>query len=258
MPKKQDCRFCTSKFWKKDMGLHTYACVREKYKDRAGCLVHFSSRDMNNNVYEMYAMIENDCTFLDIDQFLKFMWCECCGHLSKFTQMKVVNSTEAKNTTNENTTTVEETTKVENITISDEPYTDEDGNFIDPSEISKSVLLSTYNSGDYFLYEYDYGFTTDVLMGIISKNEKISKTKNIILLYRNEQPNTKCATKLCTNQTVMHHYDKSYCKPCFTKFKKTVQYENVELKISNSPRTGTCGYQNTKKHQCGIVEICYS
>jgi hypothetical protein len=143
-------------------------------------------------IYYIYAIIDGNSKFRDIDKYMRETWCECCEHLSLFYKKR---------------TTI----------------------------IKKSELISEYKKGDKFRYEYDMCSTTIIYFEIIEKLEG-EKNKKIINIIRNEEPKIKCV-KCKKKSEYIDRMGESYCNTCSKKVETELN------KITNSPRTGICGYE---------------
>jgi hypothetical protein len=130
-------------------------------------------------------------------------------------------------------------------------------------KIKNSTLISKYPNQSTFLYEYDYGSTTQVFfefIEILNLNKKTKTKQPIELLLRNDPPYIKCYS--CDKNSVFYYEDMSFCredsygfyleKPKEIKetkvIKKTKEPKEIRIQkeyllpILNSPRSGVCGY----------------
>jgi hypothetical protein len=79
------CNQCNKEYCKNRFLTHYNKCIL-KNSNLTGYIVKFLSRsDITNELYYIYASIGTKCEFSNIDKFLRETWCECCGHLSTFT-----------------------------------------------------------------------------------------------------------------------------------------------------------------------------
>src|SRR5947209_8214329 len=91
------CKYCKGEFDKSKMTQHLKHC-----KERAASLKATSSEDgeksklfhlvvegCDHPMYWMHLEVPEDQTLLDLDEFLREIWVECCGHLSEFRIGKV-------------------------------------------------------------------------------------------------------------------------------------------------------------------------
>ena len=93
-------------------------------------MVSFRANGVTGKYYFIYALIGTNTKFSNIDKFLRDKWCQCCNHLSEFNK------------------------------------------YIEPrkhKKITKTKLISNFNEGDRFIYEYDFGSTTTIFIDILKK-----------------------------------------------------------------------------------------
>jgi len=110
-------------------------------------------------------------------------------------------------------------------------------------EIGKARKLKDFSAGDYFMHEYDFGSTTEILITIVGEITRPAQKDAVRLLARNVPPQPICA--LCTKPAeyicieCMCDYDNPfYCKECGGKH----EHDDMLMPLTNSPRMGTCGY----------------
>jgi hypothetical protein len=111
-------------------------------------------------------------------------------------------------------------------------------------EIDMNEKLSDILSpGQTWLYEYDFGSTTELLLKVVSEFKGTLKKGKVEILVRNEAPQIICnqceksATTICTECI----YDNQgwLCDDCA---RKHYCDEEMFLPVVNSPRTGVCAY----------------
>lgn len=88
MPKKVECDYCKKKFGCKLIIYHYEECIIKKHINDSGFILRFFSHGIFGNIYFIYAIVGLKCDFMHIDSFLRKKWCECCNHLSFFTNLK--------------------------------------------------------------------------------------------------------------------------------------------------------------------------
>jgi Plasmid pRiA4b ORF-3-like protein len=159
--------------------------------------------------------VKTNATMRQLDEFLRRIWLECCGHLSSFE--------------------IGETRYV--VAMSD--------GFFEPDERSMNARVSAALPpvGGTFQYEYDYGSTTLLRLKVVAQRHAPSRPNVVRLLARNESPVWNCsecgepASSLC-----------SYCVyecPAFLCEEHLDAHscdEEALLPVVNSPRMGVCGY----------------
>jgi hypothetical protein len=168
-----------------------------------------------NSEYWLYAEMPATATLRNLDQFLRNIWLECCGHLSAFkiagTQYSVETAAEAGDP------------------WSAPPW----------EERNMDVPIGKVLRPDLkFTYEYDFGSTTQLALQVGGEREGQAPQQRVRLLARNDPPQILC--ELCQKKPaawieVWHDYIWS-CEKCCKNTEEGV------LPVVNSPRVGVCGY----------------
>lgn len=212
---KGECRFCYKTFSGRGIGRHLLACAAKKEKDEVltgkkseGYIYHL--RISAWGIYWIHIEMEGTATLLDLDDFLRGLWLECCGHLSQFTIHGVMYSS----------------------------YEEQDDFWGDAPKSMDIPLVDVLDLKDKFEHEYDFGSTTELALQVLSIR-KGSINEPVKILARNDPPVFKCekceriATQLCSLCM------EDYCDNCIEAHKCG---EDYVMPLVNSPRTGVCGY----------------
>ncbi len=157
-----------------------------------------------------------------LDQFLRDIWLECCGHLSAFTIGHVRYELDTGGI--------------------DGMWTDFFGGPRQPPRTMKTSLQTALQPKEKFYHEYDFGTTTELTLKWIGVAESAFKNKPVHVLARNNPPEYLCvqcqqpATDLCVECV----YDGKglFCD----KHARAHKHDDMLMPIVNSPRTGECGY----------------
>jgi len=243
-PKRQmsrgSCHLCGKEFSKNKIGLHLEECwtnltMKEEHDPRTLAPTRFfrlfvEARDEPK--YWLHLDIRADATLEDLDDFLRRIWLECCGHLSAFT----INAADGGETRYR----------------WEPPGGFGDDDFFDrldtvfgmPREIRMDIALAdTLSPGLTFEYEYDFGSTTELKLRVLSEHEEPTRRKNLRVLARNDPPFNPCLE--CGQPADwIGTYGGSYetrtiCDACTEK----KGFGDAQLlPLVNSPRTGVCGY----------------
>lgn len=161
--------------------------------------------------YWMHLKTLANTKLIDLDDFLRDTWVECCGHLSAF--------------------------EIQGIRYSSSPMTEYN------EKGMGRKLEDILNPGIKFFYEYDFGTTTELALRVVSEGEAEVRGKTIQLLARNEPPSIACdncgniATHVCAG--CIYSEDGWVCDECANEHDCG---ENMLLPVVNSPRVGMCGY----------------
>lgn len=166
--------------------------------------------------YVLIVEMSGNQSLEDLDDYLRNIWLECCGHLSAFT-------------------------------IEGETYDSCPDVFTfpgeEPNEEMPEVKLSEVLSpGLKFTYEYDFGSTTDLELEVLDLRETFEKRPTSpVLLMRNKAPQYKC--EVCNKPaTIISSMDGTLCCSACAKTEDEDDDEFYGLPLVNSPRTGVCAY----------------
>jgi hypothetical protein len=149
-----------------------------------------------NKGYWLYFSVPVEATLLAVDDFLRLIWCECCGHLSAFRRGH--------------------------------------------SEVSMSRKLSLFIVGDTLSYEYDFGSTTWITITVVDELLRQPQKEKARLLARNAPPPEKCVRCGAPATQINSWGEGVFCNRCAKKLEED-EREGL-LPITNSPRSGECGY----------------
>jgi hypothetical protein len=225
MGKKQSkgkCFLCNSIVAKAGMPKHLQSCLQknvisEKILDdnrkpqKEKKFFHILVEGYNYPEYWMHLKISDDARLKDLDDFLRGIWLECCGHLSAF--------------------------KIQGTSYSSSPITE-----YDEKSMSRK-LGDILGQGIKFSHEYDFGTTTQLALKVVSEREAIIIGKTIHLLARNEPPSITCnnCKNIATHVCVQCNYSEKgwLCDKCSHEHDCG---EDMLLPVVNSPRVGMCGY----------------
>jgi hypothetical protein len=224
------CRLCGRTFGKRAMVRHLAACAgrtaeaagTSKSKKRPPLLL--LAEGYPPAVYWMYLAADAKATLTDLDDFLRDIWLECCGHMSEFE-------------------------------IAGERYSPcepGDGYEAESTDVRLTdVLLGV----KHFTHEYDFGSTTQLRIKVLQTQlpplppdaDAPTPVDEIRLLARNAAPAFECcvcgaaATRIRVNS---YEPDSTYyCDACAEKLEADEDEGEVYfLPLVNSPRTGVCGY----------------
>ncbi len=85
---KSVCLLCKSEFTEKGMGRHLSACLKKPSPKTKNSLTKkycfLSVRDVFNRDYFLFLLVAQSATLEDLDEYLRKIWLECCGHMSSF------------------------------------------------------------------------------------------------------------------------------------------------------------------------------
>ena len=216
------CTFCNDTFAKAAIAKHLDSCLekqarfkrlkaRQKSQLQNKTFFHLLVEGQESPEYWLQLQAPSHARLVDLDNFLRLIWLECCGHLSAFT-------------------------------IEDHRYSVRPMEEFDEKDLGTS-LGKVLSPGMDFNYEYDYGSTTYLALKVLAEKQNTLRGRSIHLLARNESPAMECSEcgKMATQICAICQWSEEawYCDKCF---KYHACGEDMFLPIVNSPRTGVCGY----------------
>ncbi len=116
------------------------------------------------------------------------------------------------------------------------------------AELDMNVELGkVLKVGQKFLYEYDFGSTTELALKVVAEREGVVKededADDIQVMARNNPPVIPCrACGKPATQVAAGYYDAEDGALCDKCAKKSEYGEDMLLPVVNSPRVGVCGY----------------
>jgi hypothetical protein len=173
--------------------------------------------DQDVGIYWLDLEIKASTNLLELDQFLRDIWLECCGHLSAFEINR------------------------EQYPVPYEGYKE----VADHSMDMKAAKVLT--SGLMFSHEYDFGSTTT--LGIKVVGERTGRFENGLRLLSRNNPYQwhccKCETSAAWINT-QEMYDTDNPFYCDTHMNEHPENDYAFLPVVNSPRMGVCGYSGER------------
>ena len=227
------CKYCGKEYAKAGMLRHLQACKERKNSlskeiGKRRCR-YFEIVISDKYLKEYWLIIEanENTTLKELDEFIRDIWVECCGHLSMFTCNDVQY----------------------------ESCPDTDSFWGMSSKNMNFRLKDVVEVGDTMLYEYDFGSTTKLVIKIHSCRDGERRNNEIVILSRNTR--IQIVFGECRNNKAKwvnpqaYYYDESpfWCEKCLEKYDvDDEEYFEPEifLPICNSPRMGVCGYDGSR------------
>lgn len=222
---KGHCSYCQAEYTKAGMIRHIAAC-KERMKElekaagaRQGGYFTLSITGKYDRDYWLLIKCRENATLQDVDQFLRDIWVECCGHLSAF------------NIGGEQYNRV--------------PY---DSIWDEPAKSMKYQLKTVLEKGMNISYEYDFGSTTELIITVSDyKVEPWMKDKITILARNNpiEYICSNCGKKAARWVCEQCIYEGTgfLCEDCVDSHECGAE---TLLPVCNSPRCGVCGYEGSE------------
>lgn len=224
------CKYCGKEYTRTGMLRHLTACKEKairfeqaKEKMKYYELILYGKYDKD---YWLIIKISENATLNDLDQFIRDIWVECCGHLSAFE-------------------------------IDDQRYEKMPDRDIYWGRSPKSMnykLKNILQQGMDLNYEYDFGSTTELIISVKDYYEAPKEKEQITILSRNNAPVFICS--VCEKNEAAwinteRYYDRMsfLCNECLEKIDEGEEIDvnpDYLLPICNSPRMGTCGYEGSQ------------
>jgi len=205
------CFLCGKTFSKSGMTKHLKTHMKDDGNTR---LFHILVDGLDNPEYWLHIEIPANAKLKDLDQFLRDVWLECCGHLSAFE-------------------------------IDGEKYVSEtdDEWFENDMDVSLGQVLG---AGTEFYYVYDFGSSTELRLRIVFERMGKEEKGKVRILARNNPPEfwCECGKKarwvcpICIEEKMGEN-----CYLCDECGERHGCGDDVLLPVVNSPRIGVCGYE---------------
>ena len=229
------CYLCKGTIARASMTRHLARCLpahddAEKLppgKNRKGKLLHVVVECKDDPRYWLHLEMPATTRLKYLDQFLRNIWLECCGHLSAF--------------------------KIEGQKGKRAPLTMRDlmamgrDDWRDPDEVDMEEKVgAVFRPGVKLSYEYDFGSTTRLSLRVVAEREGwVVKPNDLHVLARNDPPHIpcgRCQQGAATLIDVENSYEESgwLCARCAEE--TDLAGSDMTLPVVNSPRTGVCGY----------------
>jgi hypothetical protein len=210
------CTYCKQEVAKNTVSKHLSACSQhrealakaEASKEISEKLYHLRVQDAYLKDFWLDLEMRGSATLEDLDDYLRAIWLECCGHMSQF---------------------------------SERGWGSEE---ISKSRKIEQVL----SAGDKLVHIYDFGTESETHISVTDVREGKPTTKHpIALLFRNLPLEAKCiecgkpAGWFCQECQIEDDTSGLLCDDCAKDHPHDNYGEPVEL--CNSPRLGMCGYE---------------
>jgi hypothetical protein len=210
------CAYCGKPMTRSGMARHLASCTGREAAIRtaeaagksATRLIHLEVRDAYDPRYWLQLEMTGDAPLKKLDDYLRAIWLECCGHLSEFTPEPWSGQTVAK------------TRKAHQV----------------------------FRPGVELVHVYDFGSTTETKLRVVGTREGVPLSRHpIVLMARNHPPTAACqecgepAARLCVECLYEHERAGLLCEAHAAEHPHGNYGEPIEL--YNSPRMGVCGYE---------------
>lgn len=215
---KGKCRICNKEFTKKEMIEHLKICNR-----KSKCF-EIVIEDAYDKDYWLIIKADENLLLKHLDNFIRDIWVECCGHLSNF--------------------------RIDGTVYENE--VDEDFPYMEKVEDMNILLKDVLKVGQKIDYEYDYGDSTDLVLNVL-KHDDWDSQEYIDILARNEAKKYICSYcnknkgKYIDAPTTYEDTQTYICNTCWNNEEDEKDgKEHFWLNVCNSPRMGICAYEGGK------------
>ncbi len=212
---KGTCNYCGVEISKGGVTKHLATCPQRQkaiqeaeHKRRASeTLYHLRVQATESSEFWLDLEMRGSATLKDLDSYLRAIWLECCGHMSRFSV----------------------------------------GGWGAPEIPKVRTAEQIFRPGIQLTHIYDFGTESVTYIKMVGAREgKPTTTHPIALLARNQMPEAKCiecgqpATMLCMECLIEHDVFGALCD----EHAQDHPHDNYgePMGLYNSPRVGMCGY----------------
>ncbi len=221
MPRKKqtrgECVFCGRKMTKGGLSKHLSTCEKRqestkkansKKSGKTQELYHLRVQDAWLGDFWLHLEMNGKATLDDLDNYLRYIWLECCSHMSQFS-------------------------------------TGGWGTREIPKEAKANEV---FDIGLELVHIYDFGTSSETLIKVMNINEGKPLTKHpIYLMARNNLPEEKCmeCSKVATWFCMECVYEEDESGMLCNKHAESHPHNDYggAIPLVNSPRLGMCGYE---------------
>jgi len=210
---KGKCTYCGKDMTRGGLSRHLQSCSKRKAAIEQATgpekeLYHLVINDAHNSDYWLHLEMVGDAALQDLDDYLRAIWLECCGHLSEFSIGSAWSGR----------------------TVAMEHSAD-----------------TAFSRTDELIHIYDFGTSSETKIRCAGSRTGPALTQYpIALLARNGSPTHTCQAckKSATHYCVECEYEKGTSGLiCQTHLKNhSCEDYGGPIEIINSPRLGMCGY----------------
>ena len=239
------CLFCGKTFAKAGINRHLATCLKEKIKSGKPGKSFFvkveTYKRWGNSPYFLSLWIDGETIMGDLDDFLRAIWLECCGHMSTFRKPQkrgggygFFDSMDA----------------LEHLEQGDVEKYEQMMEEIDGSVPMRRKIEDVLHKDLVLEYEYDFGSSTYLTLTVIDEYA-VKADNDIVLLSRNDPPEIVCdickkvpATQICSI-CIGYEDEDVFCDKCAKIHAKKCDdfADYASMPVVNSPRMGVCGYE---------------
>jgi hypothetical protein len=210
-----ECGFCGRRATRGGMSRHLQQCAKRAAANQAADgasgehepLIHLQVQTPGGSDFWLHLEMRGGATLKKLDEYLRAIWLECCGHMSRFSR----------------------------------------GGWGEPDIPMSRRAREVLGEGTTLTHVYDFGSSTVTTIKVVAAREGRALDRHPIrLMARNEMPSTSCAqceapaTRLCI-ECMYEMTDAVLCESHAASHPHEEYGEPIAL--VNSPRLGVCGYK---------------
>ena len=227
------CKYCGKEYTRTGMLKHLQSCKKRmevcENSEKMSAYYELMLYGTYNKDYWLIIQIKENATLECLDQFIRDIWVECCGHLSAF--------------------------DIEGVRY--EQISDNDFLWGEPAEDMSHKLKEVLEVGMEIGYEYDFGSTTKLTIKVVDYYKAPEQKEKVTILSRNNPIQFTCSVcgenpAVWIDPMKMYDEDPFWCEECLEKYENGELDEEIEveesgylLPVTNSPRMGVCGYEGS-------------
>ena len=209
------CAYCGQDYTRAGMTKHLEACperadvvaAADQGRGTPEPLLHLLVRDQWGSAFWLHLEMAGSASLKELDRYLRAIWLECCGHLSRFSF----------------------------------------GGWSGDEISMQTRVGKVFEPGAELTHIYDFGTSSETVIQAVGEREGRALTRHpISLMARNELPEVECQTCgrpgswLCMECVYEHDLAGTLCEQHAKKHPHD-DYGGL-LPLVNSPRVGLCGY----------------
>ena len=228
------CFLCGKSMTKGALTRHLKKHIAEYAPEEAADLIWLRVEDQHLPRYFWLDLEMPTATPLDfLDDFLRAIWLECCGHLSHFIlglgRKRIY---------------------YERVPIGETFF------WAEEYDMAEATVGEIADQAQKFEHEYDYGSTTALIVKVMSRHrgpKPPSPGWPVRILGRNYKPVVPCVVcgAPATHWDISTGEFNAYCDA----HTDHVEEEEFLLPIVNSPRSGVCAYTGTSEPELTFEEV---
>lgn len=212
---KGSCAYCHLTMTNSGMGKHLQTCDQRRIviekaslkSKQPGTFYHLSVQDAYQGDFWLHLEMSGQAKLAELDNYLRAIWLECCGHMSEFLL----------------------------------------GNRSGDEIAMNQSVDRIFAPGRELYHIYDFGTSSETKIKVISARAGQATTRHpIVLMARNDPPELRCcecekpAQQVCLECLMENDDFATFCKKHAQQHEE--EHEEGLVALVNSPRLGMCGY----------------